>query len=213
MYCPGCSTQSNEGVKFCKVCGMNLSAITQALSGVVVISDPIRDREFKRARKQISDGIQGSAVGTAILLAAALPYFIANPLAPWLLVWSLALALLGIVKLFRSIGGIIDAKVGPKLLDPALQPRATGGLNGAQLAASGLIRPSQRLVEPSAKPVTGQRPHTQPISFENKQDPVAPSPGPIETPARQGTGRINRELSSPLRKLDLGDDMVSKLRN
>jgi len=213
MFCPGCATQSNEGAKFCKVCGMNLSAITQALSGVVVVSDPIRDREFKRARKQISDGIQGSAVGAAILLGAALPYFLVNPLASWLLVSSLALALLGIVKLFRSIGGIIDAKVGPKLLDPALQPRATGGLNGSQLAASGLIRPSQRLVEPSGKPVTVQRSHTQPVSLPAETDSGASPPTPIESPVRPGTGRINRELSSPPRKLDVGDDMVSKLRN
>ncbi|MFY9607180.1 MAG: hypothetical protein WAU45_01035 [Blastocatellia bacterium] len=211
MYCPGCSTQSNEGVKFCKVCGMNLSTITQALSGVAVVSDPIRDREFKRARKQISDGIQGSAVGAAILLAAALPYFIVTPLASWLLVWSLGLALFGIVKLFRSIGEIIDAKVGPKLLDPSLQPRATGGLNGSQLASSALVRPSQRLVEPSGKPV-GQRSHTQPFGVATEQETATP-PSPLENPSRPGTGRINRELSSPLSRLEAGDDMVSKLRN
>jgi hypothetical protein len=211
MYCPGCSTQSNEGVKFCKVCGMNLSTITQALSGVAVVSDPIRDREFKRARKQISDGIQGSAVGAAILLAAALPYLIVTPLASWLLVWSLGLALFGIVKLFRSIGGIIDAKVGPKLLDPGLQPRATGGLNGSQLASSGLVRPSQRLVEASVKPL-GQRSHTQPVGLTTEKE-TASSPSPLENPSRLGTGRINRELSSPLSGLDVGDDMVSKLRN
>lgn len=210
MYCPGCSTQSNEGVKFCKVCGMNLSTITQALSGVVVVSDPIRDREFKRARMQISDGIQGSAVGAAILLAAALPYFLVTPLGSWLLVWSLGLALFGIVKLFRSIGGIIDAKVGPKLLDPALQPRATGGLNGS-LASSGLVRPSQRLVDPSSKPVP-QRSHTQPFGLTSEKEAAA-SPSPPESPSRQGTGRINRELSSPLSRVDVGDDMVSKLRN
>ena len=211
MYCPGCSTQSHEGVKFCKVCGMNLSTITQALSGVVVVSDPIRDREFKRARMQISDGIQGSAVGAAILLAAALPYFLVKPLGSWLLAWSLGLALFGIVKLFRSISGIIDAKVGPKLLDPALQPRATGGLNGSMLASSGLVRPSQRLVEPSSKPV-GQRSHTQPVAPLPEKE-IATPPNPLDNPARPGTGRINRELSSPLSKLDVGDDMVSKLRN
>lgn len=211
MYCPGCSTQSHEGVKFCKVCGMNLSTITQALSGVAVASDPMRDREFKRARKQISDGIHGSAVGAAILLAAALPYVIVTTLSSWLMVWSLGLALFGIVKLFRSIGGIIDAKVGPKLLDPALQPRATGGLNSSQLASSGLVRPSQRLVEPSAKSV-GQRPQTQPVPSKLDKE-IATPPTPLENPSRPGTGRINRELSSPLRKLDVGDDMVSKLRN
>jgi hypothetical protein len=59
MYCPGCSTQANDGAKFCKSCGLNLSVITQALNGGMVVSDPIRDREFKRARKQISDGIHG----------------------------------------------------------------------------------------------------------------------------------------------------------
>ena len=213
MYCPGCSTQSNEGVKFCKVCGMNLSTITQALSGVVVVSDPIRDREFKRARKQISDGIQGSAVGAAILLAAALPYFLVQALTSWLLVWSLALALFGIVKLFRSIGGIIDAKVGPKLLDPALQSRATGGLNGSQLLANGLVRPSQRLVDPAVKPVAGQRSPTQPVALTTEKEAGSSSRGPVDGPARPGTGRINRELSSPLSKLDVGDDMMSKLRN
>ncbi|HYV03696.1 MAG TPA: zinc ribbon domain-containing protein [Blastocatellia bacterium] len=213
MYCPGCSTQANEGAKFCKVCGMNLSAITQALNGITVVSDPIRDREFKHARKQISDGIQGSAVGAAILLAAALPYFLVSQLASWLLVWSLALALLGIVKLFRSVGGIIDAKVGPKLLDPALQPRATGGLNGSQLAVSGLIRPSQRLTDLPAKPVAGQRPQTKPLSLPTDAEASSAPPNAVESPARQGTGRINRELSSPLSRLDLGDDMVSKLRN
>src|SRR5881396_1723979 len=103
MYCPGCSTQSIEGAKFCKSCGMNLSVVTQALNGGVVISDPIRDREFKRARKQISDGIHGSAIGAALLVAAALLYFLIRT-TPWIYPVSIVLALGGIIKLFRSIG-------------------------------------------------------------------------------------------------------------
>src|SRR6185503_8283439 len=131
MFCPSCSTQANEGAKFCKACGINLNVITQALNGGVVVSDPMRDREFKRARKQITDGIHGTAVGAALLIAAALPYALMKlngmPMNTYVYTLSLAIALAGIVKLFRSIGSIIDAKIGPKLLDPALQPRGTGG--------------------------------------------------------------------------------------
>lgn len=194
-----------DGAKFCKSCGMNLSVITQALNGGVVISDPIRDREFKRARKQISDGIHGSAIGAAFLVAAALLYFLIHT-TPWIYPVSLVLALGGIIKLFRSIGSIIDAKVGPKLLDPALQPRATGGLNGSQ-SFSTPVRSSQRLS-------ASQPAHTRAIRLESEAGgtPVNPET-PVENFVRPMTGRINREHSSPLRSFDKDDDLMSKLRN
>src|ERR1051325_7572242 len=122
MYCPTCATLSSDGVKFCKSCGMNLSVVTQALNGGVTVSDPLRDREFKRARKQISDGIHGIAVAAPLLVAASLPYILNKTvglqLNNYLIAMALAMALAGIIKLFRSIGSIIDAKVGQKLLDP-----------------------------------------------------------------------------------------------
>lgn len=184
---------------------MNLSVITQALNGGVVISDPFRDREFKRARKQISDGIHGSAIGAALLVAAALSYFLI-PKNPWIYTVSLLLALGGIIKLFRSIGSVIDAKVGPKLLDPALQPRATGGLNNSQSLPAG-VRASQRLV-------AGPPAHTRAIALEGEAGGRAlPSEPSAENLARPSTGRINREHSSPLRSFDKDDDLVSKLRN
>lgn len=128
MYCPSCSTQAIEGAKFCKSCGMNLGVVTQALNGGVTVTDPLRDREYKRARKQISDGIHGFAVGGAFLAGAALTYFLV-PRNSYVYALALGLALFGIIKIFRSVGSIIDARVGPKLLDPALQPRGTGGLS------------------------------------------------------------------------------------
>jgi hypothetical protein len=184
---------------------MNLSVITQALNGGVVISDPIRDREFKRARKQISDSIHGSAIGTALLVAAALPYFLI-PRTPWIYTASLLLALGGIIKLFRSIGSLIDAKVGPKLLEPGLQPRGTGGLNSDQ-SLPPAVRPSQRLA-------SGQPAHTRPVSLEGEAGglPLPPEPH-AESLSRPVTGRINREHSSPLRAFDKDDDLMSKLRN
>jgi len=212
MYCPGCSTQSIEGAKFCKSCGMNLTAITQALNGGVVISDPVRDREYKRARKQVTDGIQGAAIGAGILVAAALTYFLI-PKNTYIYGVGLVLALVGIIKLFRSVGSIIDAKVGQKFLDPALQPRGTGGLSASQPLPPPpvAVRPSQRLVPDPAKPPAA---NTRPVLQEQRQ-PAAPPPTglQVENPARRGTGRVNRELSSPLRKIEKEDDLLSNLRN
>jgi hypothetical protein len=193
---------------------MNLNVIIQALNGGVMISDPIRDREFKRARKQISDGIQGSAIGAAFLVAAALSYFLI-PRSTWVYTVSLALALAGIIMLFRSIGRIIDAKIGPKLLDPALQPRGTGGLNASLAQPSAVpVRPSQRLASEPGKPNGAQISHTRPVSVESTLSAASPAHAPPdESLIRPGTGRINREHSSPLRKLEKEDDLLSKLRN
>jgi hypothetical protein len=204
MYCPTCATQAIEGAKFCKVCGLNLNVISQALNGGVAVADPMRDREFKRARKQISDGIHGSAIGAALLVAATLPYFLIKPITTWAVTVTLILALGGIVKLFRSIGSIVDARVGPKLLDPALQQRATGNLNSAQPGVASTVRPSQRLVAPQS--------HTRPVAGEDAAGAPPLPPPSIENIPRIGTGRINREHSTPLRRLE-DDDLMSKLRN
>ena len=241
MYCPSCSTQAIEGAKFCKTCGMNLNVVTQALSGEMIVSDPLREREFKRARKEVSEGIHGAAVGTALLIAAALP-FILNKAAGvalnnYITALALVLALGGIIKLFRSFGSIVDAKVGQKLLDPSLQMRATGGLNSTPAPAPAIqTRNSQRLGVDAARTADAGRAnlppqaHTRPVGPETlAADSTAPprtAPSmPLSTPPngglgaldesliRPGTGRINRERSTPLRRLEKDDDLMSKLRN
>lgn len=207
MYCPSCSTHASDGAKFCKACGMNLNVVTHALNGGVVVSDPLRDREFKRARKQISDGINGSAIGAGLLVAAALSFFFTPP-NPWVYAASLLVALGGIVKLFRSVASIVDAKVGGKLIDPALQPKGTGGLTGG---LSTTIKSSQRLNEAGK---SGQPAYTRPVSFDSDSgaNPI-PSDPAADNLGRPMTGRINREHSSPLRAFEKDDDLMSKLRN
>jgi hypothetical protein len=216
MYCPSCSTQSIEGAKFCKTCGMNLGVVTQALNGGVTVTDPLRDREYKRARKQISDGIQGFAVGAAFIAGAALTYFLI-PRNSYVYVMALGLALVGIIILFRSLGRIIDAKVGQKLLDPALQPRGTGGLSASQpnqTPAAANTRQSQRLVADPLKNPAAQPANTRPVAGEKAPDQLPQIPAtPLEAVPRPLTGRVNREHSSPLRKPDREEDLISKLRN
>jgi len=195
---------------------MNLNVITQALNGGIVIADPAREREYKRVRRQVSEGIQGIAIGTAVIVAAVLTYvFIPNTVYTYVI--CLVLALFGIVKLFRSIGSIIDARVGPKLLDPEYQPRTTGNLTPPAGFQSGAVaqRPSQRLSPDQAKPPAQPAPSTRPVSMSGMLPPPPQRTGnlPAEPPPRQGTGRINREQSTPLRRLEKEDDLISRLRN
>jgi hypothetical protein len=229
MYCPTCSTQAIEGAKFCKTCGMNLNVVTQALNGEAIVTDPLREREFKRARKQISDGIHGIAVGSALLVAAALPYILNKavglPLNNYLTALALALALGGIIKLFRSIGSIIDAKIGQQLLDPNLQPRSTGNLSTAGSAVvAALPKSSQRLAADANRLSFSQPANTRPVQLESDaadiklaerspKAPLLPTGAFDESLIRPGTGRINREHSTPLRRLEKDDDLMSKLRN
>lgn len=222
MFCPSCSSPTAEGAKFCKSCGLSLTVVTQALNGSPVTSDPIREREYKRARRQVSDGIQGAAIGAALLMGAAVAYLLLPKDGIFYAV-SLGLALAGLIKLFRSIGHVVDAKVGPRLLEKSGQvTRATGNL-APQPAPTGLgtTRVSQRLSVDVTK--HGQTPKElpQPEKVETpawSQSPGSESPGsqspgtPIGT-TRVGTSRVGREQSSPLRKSEKGQDVLSRLRN
>jgi hypothetical protein len=217
MYCPNCSTQSLEGAKFCKACGMNLGMITNALNGGVTASDPLRDREYKRARKQIGDGIHGTAIGAALVVGGFLTYFLGQSNS-YVLILAMALALAGVIKLFRSIGVIIDAKMGAKLVDPTLQHRGSGGLvaQPAPPTPPPNSRPSQRL---PAAPVeqTPQLAVPSEMIGRTTGGLIAPPPGEVEAapepPGRIGTSRVNREHSTPLKRIDTDDEIFSRLRN
>ena len=214
MFCPSCSSPSPEGAKFCKSCGLNLTVVTQAIGGGVSAVDPIREREYRRARKKISDGIHGSAFGAALLVAAAVGYLFL-PKEKVYLAGAIVVALLGVIKFFLSMGHIIDAKVGPKLLGPSLQARGTGSLPGSTAGSSGSIvsTPSRRLPAELSK-ATSQQQEPPRLTGPERKPPLPPyAPGAQGGPTRAVTGRVNREQSSPLRKSDKEDDLMSKLRN
>src|SRR5262249_16799758 len=198
MFCPSCSTASPEGGKFCKSCGLNLTAITQALGGATAALDPIREREYRRARKKITDGIHGSTVGAAIIVVAAIGYFI-FPKGNVVYAVTLVLALVGIITFFRSIGHIIDAKVGPKLLGPPIGPRATGPLTSSSLPATGSLTSttaSRRLPAELARP-QGQEAESRRTTTVDRSKAGYPPPA-SGGPSRTATGRVNIEQSSQL---------------
>jgi hypothetical protein len=43
MFCPKCATQNLEGVSFCRVCGANISLVSQALTGQMVQPQPAEE--------------------------------------------------------------------------------------------------------------------------------------------------------------------------
>ena len=44
MYCPSCSSQNQDDVKFCTRCGTNLAVVSEALSGKAASSSQIDER-------------------------------------------------------------------------------------------------------------------------------------------------------------------------
>lgn len=218
MYCPSCSSPTAEGAKFCKSCGLSLTVVTKALSGSSAASNPLREREYKRARRQVSDGIQGAAIGAALLVGAAVAYFLLPKDGLYFAV-SLALALAGLIKLFRSVGHVIDAKVGPRLLesDTQQQVRGSGGLSSqAAPPAAVTTRVSQRLPLDATKPAVAS-PAATPLEasppggrLEGRQPA---NPDSAAGTSRVGTSRVGREHSSPLRKIEKEEEVLSRLRN
>jgi hypothetical protein len=210
MFCPGCSAASPDGAKFCKSCGMNLTVVTQAVSGSSASVDPIREREYKRARKKISDGIQGAAAGCALTAVAAAVYLFLPGEKLWYGI-ALAIALAGIVGFFRGVGHIFDAKVGHKLLGAAPQARGTGPLTGPLPSQAASGRTSKGL---SAEP---SRPAPQ-READKRQVPARPvaagNPKPLQgavSPVPR-TGRISGERPG-FDSLAGDDDLMAKLRN
>ncbi len=213
MYCPSCSTQTADGAKFCKSCGLSLSVVTQALNGDSGFSDPLRDREYKRARKQISDGIQGASVGAAFLAASVLAYIFLPIQQPVFLVPTLISALIGLIYSFRNIGKLVDAKVGQKLAQGPAQTRGTGvlGTGPGMAALQSEKRSSAKLSQPVTTPSLNQPALAQGTGPMGRREPSPPLPVDPARPAP--TGRINREQSSPLPRDKKGDDLFAKIRN
>ncbi|MEP6570224.1 MAG: zinc ribbon domain-containing protein [Acidobacteriota bacterium] len=52
MFCPKCAAQNLDGASFCRVCGANISLVSQALTGQIPQTmEDYRDRMGRRARR------------------------------------------------------------------------------------------------------------------------------------------------------------------
>jgi hypothetical protein len=75
MFCPKCAAQNLEGASYCRVCGANISLVSQALSGQLSPTD-LSDlscsdkRALKRQGKEasLSNAFRNAFIGVAFLL-------------------------------------------------------------------------------------------------------------------------------------------------
>src|SRR5258708_30626069 len=76
MFCPKCATQNLEGVSFCRICGANISLVSQALTGQVpqTTTDDLfhgRRRNRRHSREASLDhSIKNIFMGVAFLIIA-----------------------------------------------------------------------------------------------------------------------------------------------
>ena len=78
MFCPKCATQNNEGAKFCRLCGADISLISHAMTGQIpkaITDDNYDDRKSRRERKRerppsVERGVKSLFMGIGFLLVA-----------------------------------------------------------------------------------------------------------------------------------------------
>lgn len=78
MFCPKCATQNNEGARFCRSCGSDISLVPQAMTGQIqdLTANEIEDtRESRRRRKRdrppsFERGIKSLFMGLGFLFVA-----------------------------------------------------------------------------------------------------------------------------------------------
>ena len=82
MYCPSCSSQNQDDVKFCTRCGTNLAVVSEALSGKAASSTQIDERMvnlFKDYYSGRNSVIIGGVVCAIVLFKIGLSAFFSLP--------------------------------------------------------------------------------------------------------------------------------------
>lgn len=78
MFCPKCATQNNEGAKFCRSCGSDISLVPHAMTGQIQATLPDEmedDRESRRSHRRskppsLDRGLKNAFMGLGFLVVA-----------------------------------------------------------------------------------------------------------------------------------------------
>jgi len=149
MFCPKCATQNLEGASFCRVCGANISLVSQALTGQLAQPAPreMAEEGFgpRRRHKELTLDIALKNVFTGIaflIISIALSRSIGAAWWFWMLIPAFSLMGKGIAQFIRlrdkeQRGEFAPPRVQPPLAAPPAQavpgtlPRRTDELRPA----------------------------------------------------------------------------------
>lgn len=135
MFCPRCSTTNNPEQKYCRQCGLHLTAVRYVLEG--------RTNEAMEKLKKGEDAIQGSAVTLGIFVLIAFVGCVLTPLfdrdhSKWQLVLTFLINfVLGFIFGLPSfLIGLKRLRAARELLDAQQQPaRLPAATQAVQLSA------------------------------------------------------------------------------
>ena len=107
MFCPKCATQNVDGASFCRVCGANISLVSQALAGQPTQGsgdERSRDRHRRRRPRELTldQSFKNMFMGVAFLIVAiALSKSIGAGWWFWMLIPAFSMMGTGVAQFIR----------------------------------------------------------------------------------------------------------------
>jgi hypothetical protein len=132
MFCPKCGSNQGEGKRFCTVCGTNLAAVSQAITGQIpqpVYYAPPAPHPIEIERQRATaKGVRLSIIGGGIVAWNFFSFIFSAyrggaPSRFWMLI--------GFVLLAAGISKIISSRPPSAASTPAPEPRQTHSINHA----------------------------------------------------------------------------------
>jgi zinc ribbon protein len=131
MFCPKCATQNLEGVRFCRVCGANISLVPQALTGQMVQPQMQMQREelYEEGRRRrgkpltLEAAFKNMFMGVAFLIVSiALSRSIGAAWWFWMLIPAFSLMGTGVAQFVRVKERDKRAAMMPQQQMPSMPP-------------------------------------------------------------------------------------------
>ncbi len=136
MFCPNCAAQNLDGASFCRVCGANISLVSQALSGTLPtaprepddLASRIRRKRERRVEPNLERGIMNVFIGIGFIVAA-LAVMLRFPGGVF---WGWGFFIPGFSNMGRGVASIVAAR--RSQVGSSFPPANAGGYFPAQSA-------------------------------------------------------------------------------